>query len=156
MRRIFIFLVILKTLGCGGDDFPEFSKTPYEPSDVQGPTVVSVKPETEEKDVPPDTVISVGFSESILLDSVNEMSFYIQSKAGRFAGIYVFSEDGKQVYLLPEKPLEPSTQYTIIINNRITDRAGNELIDQDPNDKIPATPFTSSFTTGTAKDLTPR
>ncbi len=149
MKKIFcfFFLQILMS-GCGPDEYPNFSKPPYELSDVNGPTVISIQPLADSRDIPVDTIIRVEFSEAVLSESVNELSFYIHSKAGKMTGTYIFSEDKKSVYFLPEKQLEPLTQYTIIINNRITDLSGNELIDQDPNDKLPATPFTSLFTTG--------
>ncbi len=154
MKKIFylMFLQIFMT-GCSLEEYPELSKPPYELSDVLGPTVISIQPLADSRDIPLDTIIMVKFSEAVLPESVDELSFYIRSKTEKLTGTYIFSDDQKSIYFLPEKQLEPLTQYTITLNNRITDLSGNELVDQDPNDKLPATPFTSLFTTGEVKEL---
>lgn len=146
-----IFLQILLT-GCGFDNTPEFSKAPYELSDIHGPTVIMVNPLPDLKDVPIDTLIMVEFSEAILPESVNELSFYLESKTERISGTYIFNDDNKKAFFIPVKYLEPLTQYTITLNNRITDPAGNELVDQEPNDKLASTPFVSVFTTGAVEN----
>lgn len=143
-----LFFVIFLVNGCGFEGIPDFSKSEYEISDVKGPTVIDVYPAPSSENVPVDCVISVSFSEPVLTESIDELSFYVQSKTERVRGTYIFTENNTIVYFLPEMPLDPLTNYTITLNNRITDPAGNELIDQDINDKLPATPFVSNFTTG--------
>lgn len=147
MRNLFYLNLLIILIGCGVNNLPEIAKESYELSDIEGPTVVAVFPRPESKNVSLDTIISIKFSEPVLSESVNELSFYVQSKAGKISGTYIFSDDTRSVYFVPEELLEPQTQYSITINNRISDTAGNELVDQDPNDKLVATPFVSVFTT---------
>lgn len=148
--NLLFFLALLFFSGCGLDEDIALTKDAYELSDITQPTVLSVSPLPDAKEVAVDTSVTVTFSKSIDPDSVNELSFHLQSKKDRVNGTYIFSPDMKEVIFAPEDNLEPLTIYTITINNRIKDLAGNELMDQDMNDKLTATPFTSVFTTGNA------
>lgn len=144
--HILFFISLLFFSGCGLDGEITLTKDEYEISDITQPTVLSVTPPPEAKEVRMDASVKVTFSKSIEPESVNESSFYLMSKNGRASGTYIFSTDLKEVIFVPDN-LEPLTVYTLTINSRVCDRAGNPLADQDPNDKLPATPFISVFTT---------
>lgn len=145
----FLFLLTFFILfGCGMDEEFTFTKDGYKLSDITQPTVLSVTPLPDEKGVALNTPIIASFSEPVDPDTVNELSFYLQSKKGRVNGTYIFSADLRTVTFVPSDAFEPLTTYSITINNRVKDLSQNELADQDPNDKLPSTPFVSQFTTG--------
>ncbi|MCH9814693.1 MAG: Ig-like domain-containing protein [Epsilonproteobacteria bacterium] len=90
------------------------------------PTVISVTPETGQIDVPVNRNILVTFSESILLDSLNNINFAVKSESGqRVEGEITLRS--AEVTFEPYEPLSYDTKYIVTLSTEITDLHMNNL-----------------------------
>ncbi len=116
------------------------------------PLVIWVRPPDRSSNVPPDTIIEVGFSEKIKSSTVTTSSFYVTDGDGdKIDGTVHVSENESEAVFIPDEALGKDVIYTVHVLSKVTDSAGNPL------DQIPGgypDPFSSWFSTG-ATDQTP-
>jgi hypothetical protein len=112
--------------------------------DAEGPTVASVTPEDAATDVHIHIHVVLTFSEPLDPATVVSSNIFL-SKAGTPVDGFIYYEAGStQMTLSFEDGLDVETAYTVNVTAGITDVLGN-----------PATPFQSTFTTGTTPPPAP-
>lgn len=106
-----------------------------EEPDTRGPGITVVSPLPSEIKVPAGREIIIFFDEPIRPGSA-EGNIKLLDQSGNDVPAWLDITEPK-IYLLPLDPLEPLTTYTIEVNDRVTDLAGNHM----------EIPFRSRFTT---------
>lgn len=113
---------LLLQAACGGE--PENQQ----PTDTTPPSVISTLPANQDSDVSRNAQITVSFSEEILESSVNASTFeVIDSSGNNIAGRYTFGAEKSTVRFTPTQLLNAFSNYTVALNDGITDTAGNAL-----------------------------
>jgi hypothetical protein len=114
--------------------------------DTAAPTIVSVFPGSGSTNASLNTSITAQFSEAMSAGSVTGVTFSATETAGpAVAGTVSIDSVNHSARLVPTGMLVATTSYTVTITIGVRDLAGNAI----------ASPFTFSFTTGTASDITP-
>jgi YD repeat-containing protein len=110
-----------------------------------GPQVVTISPPAGSGDVPVNAQITVALNEPLEPASVGSSAIAVSTGGTTVLGVTSLSSDHTVLTFVPLSPLAVSTSYTVNVSG-FKDVAGNL-----------ATPFTSSFTTGTSDvvDATP-
>jgi RHS repeat-associated protein len=78
------------------------------------------------KDVPITVLIAVRFSKPVLVTSVNTASMTLSSPAGPVNALVVPAEGGMLAFLLPAKPLDGGTTYSMSLSG-VEDSIGHQL-----------------------------
>lgn len=141
-RALPAILLSICLSACGGGDNAAptpSTTTSTAPSttlpDTTAPSVSSVSPATSASGIALNTRISVTFNEPMDTDTVDANSFYLSVGVDIVPGSY--SSNGNTFTFIPEAALLRNTTYTLYVNDRAKDAAGNTL----------ATVYSSTFTT---------
>ncbi len=117
-------------------------------ADVAFPEVLSVNPVSAAGGVPVNTRVALLFSRPICPATIDATSFVIQG-ASVVAGSFATNAQRTVVTFTPAAPLEASRSHSVrALRLEVLDDSGNRL-------NGGSFDFNSSFTTGTAADLTP-
>ncbi len=134
---IFVVSTIANENGQSSDRSTFFTFTTTDLIDLHSPLVDLISPAEGSIDVGINTNIKVRFSEAINPISLSDATFMlVGDNVAAIACSFAFSNNNRDVVMLPHSPLAAGTTYTIEISG-VTDRSGNE---------VSAT--TSEFTTG--------
>ena len=102
--------------------------------DTVAPSVIKTEPANLATGIPRTTALVAHFAATDLQPStVNATSYYMR-KNGTTTNIsmksYSYSTDRNRAIMWPSVALSPLTTYTVYINNKMTDHAGNPIKDQ--------------------------
>ena len=103
--------------------------------DSVAPSVIKTEPANLATGIPRTTALVAHFAATDLQPStVNSTSYYMR-KAGTTENVltksYSYSTDRNRAIMWPSVALNAKTTYNVYINNKMTDRAGNPIKDQD-------------------------
>lgn len=116
-------IITLQT-GCGNDG------KVHSNGDVSAPTVINTLPSKNSTNVSRSGEISVQFSESMRIATVNDRNFYLVDQAGiPVPGTVTFDSSTNTARFTPSEPLSRLSYYTVTLKTDITDLAGNSLTD---------------------------
>jgi hypothetical protein len=137
---------------CSEEDLPDFS-------DKKGPTVISVSPADGATEVSIEAAIVVQFSEAILfrkklsggrLEEFDYGGFLVTNAAGEeVAGFLQFNND--TITFRGAAPFAYSTQYKVVVNERIKDLFGNRAapyewtFETEPDTVAPYPPYSLTY-----------
>ena len=120
---------------------PSFFTTGFA-TDTVGPSLVTTSIAGGDSDVPLNTDVVLEFSRP--LNPISQPTgLQVQLGGAPVPGTYTFSAGNQIVTFQPTSLLTASTAYTVVVNNQLTDAAGNSLVN----------PNTFTFTTGTTTDI---
>jgi hypothetical protein len=108
------------------------------------PRVSSASPSSGATGIAPNAAISAHFSEPMDTTTVSTVSFQLKDPGGNAIGGTI-SNISNVAQFSPAEPLAFATTYSATITRDVRDLAGNAM----------AVPFTWTFTTGAAPDITP-
>ena len=91
------------------------------------PQIISTKPENNEVDVAPSTIISVKFDRSMDKKSINENSFLLSTDEMYVKGNITYNDNEFTAYFRPLNPLKRGATYTVTIKSTVKDKDGNYL-----------------------------
>jgi hypothetical protein len=114
--------------------------------DIERPRVASTSPFTGASGVATNAVLEVAVDEPVDPVTLDASSLALRNNATGQAvpGTRSLDASGRILRILPDGPLAAGASHTLSANSGLTDLAGNVLIG-----------VSTSFTTGTASDLTP-
>ena len=136
-RGLLVSLIVVGAiqLSCSGGPTDSGPPPPPAAIDHTPPAVLSTTPSAGATDFPPNTTVTVTFSEDVLPTSVSVSSFIVTAHGLAIDG--TVSVAGRAATFHPTAPLVLATTYTALLTTRITDLADNTL----------ATDYTWNFTT---------
>lgn len=96
--------------------------------DVVPPRVLAVSPADGEREVAPQAVLTVEFSEAVRAETVNERAWTLSDEAGRATALVITVDaSARRASAAPVGSLVEGATYRSALNDRITDRARNAL-----------------------------
>lgn len=98
------------------------------PQDATLNRVVQTFPLPDQEDVPPDTLIVLGFARAMQTESARDNVELATFPQGELVNLsQTWSAEGTTLLLLPEEPLRSGTTYRLSVGTSIVDTAGNRL-----------------------------
>jgi hypothetical protein len=110
--------------------------------DTQLPLAVDYAPDNDSWLVDLDEPVRVEFNKPMNTFSIDETSFYVSGPGGNVPGVIEFGGgEGTIATFYADNPLQPGTEYTVVLTDHIQDNIGNQIA-----------PRSWSFTTGVFGD----
>ena len=92
------------------------------------PRIIGHLPDRDQVGVPVDQIVSVQFNKSMNPATINTSTFYLfDAVRGRIPSIVEYNDSRKEATLNPTEDLDPSTNYTVYLEEFIEDLEGNRL-----------------------------